>query len=165
MEQFFQVWFLSSTYLLSHRFLFLLLIIDGNILYQRVQMYARISFLFPFSHLGTISDSDETIKDGVCHGLKYRTIAMVGSCNDLLANLQLSVLSKLGWEPKVGDFSIKKQASKKNNSGARMDPIFHFNIFVYFVRCSPFHLYSIDILQCNWNKVSLYYYKNLRVMA
>uniref|UniRef100_A0A1I7UN65 7TM_GPCR_Srx domain-containing protein n=1 Tax=Caenorhabditis tropicalis TaxID=1561998 RepID=A0A1I7UN65_9PELO len=44
--------------------------------------------------------ADETIKDGVCHGLKYRTIAMVGSCNDLLANLQLSILDKLGWEPK-----------------------------------------------------------------
>lgn len=26
---------------------------------------------------------------------------MVGSCNDLLANLQLSILDKFGWEPKV----------------------------------------------------------------
>uniref|UniRef100_A0A8R1HH29 Uncharacterized protein n=2 Tax=Caenorhabditis japonica TaxID=281687 RepID=A0A8R1HH29_CAEJA len=43
---------------------------------------------------------DETIKDGVCHGLKYRTIAMVGSCNDLLGTFQLSILNKLGWEPK-----------------------------------------------------------------
>ncbi|KAF1750400.1 hypothetical protein GCK72_016950 [Caenorhabditis remanei] len=67
---------------------------------------SSIGFFFFFSSLmetyciNEFKYADETIKDGVCHGLKYRTIAMVGSCNDLLANLQLSILDKLGWEPK-----------------------------------------------------------------
>ncbi|CAB3397727.1 unnamed protein product [Caenorhabditis bovis] len=65
-----------------------------------------IGTIFFFSSLiesyciGEFNYSEATIKDGICHGLKYRTISFVGSCNDLVGTMQLSILSKLGWKPK-----------------------------------------------------------------
>ncbi|CAJ0588160.1 unnamed protein product [Cylicocyclus nassatus] len=39
-------------------------------------------------------------KEGVCYGLKYRTISAAESCLDFLGPLQMSFLTKIGWEPK-----------------------------------------------------------------
>ena len=47
------------------------------------------------------SANAEEKNDGICNGLKYRTVALVGGCMDFLGQFQYSVLSKLGWEPKV----------------------------------------------------------------
>ncbi|WKY12703.1 hypothetical protein Q1695_003923 [Nippostrongylus brasiliensis] len=44
--------------------------------------------------------NEETSNEGVCHGLKYRTKGWAESCTDFLGPLQLSFLSKIGWEPK-----------------------------------------------------------------
>ncbi|ETN86309.1 hypothetical protein NECAME_06016 [Necator americanus] len=45
-------------------------------------------------------------RDGICHGLKYRTISTVESCADFLGTLQMSFLSKIGWEPKSSTLFI-----------------------------------------------------------
>lgn len=60
------------------------------------------------SHLFTeisVLDLSEEHNDGICYGLKYRTISLVGSCMDFLGQLQMLVLMKLGWEPKVTFFN------------------------------------------------------------
>ncbi|KHJ91130.1 hypothetical protein OESDEN_09011 [Oesophagostomum dentatum] len=64
------------------------------------------SFVFFFSSLmetycvGDFNDVNENIKEGVCYGLKYRTITTAESCTDFLGPVQMSFLAKIGWEPK-----------------------------------------------------------------
>ncbi|CAI5452635.1 unnamed protein product [Caenorhabditis angaria] len=52
-------------------------------------------------------NSDQEIKDGICHGLKYRAIGMMNSCNSILGNLQTSILSKLGYDPTTSSENIR----------------------------------------------------------
>ncbi|CAI4222822.1 unnamed protein product [Auanema sp. JU1783] len=53
--------------------------------------------------LGEYNKDEQISHDGVCYGLKYRTNSFVLSCFDFLGPLQLSLLHKLGWEPKDRD--------------------------------------------------------------
>lgn len=43
---------------------------------------------------------NEAANEGVCHGLKYRTMGTTESCMDFLGSLQMSFLTKIGWEAK-----------------------------------------------------------------
>ncbi|KJH42541.1 hypothetical protein DICVIV_11464 [Dictyocaulus viviparus] len=46
------------------------------------------------------SESDVNVKDGICYGLKYRTMGQVTSCMDFLSPIQMLFLMKIGWEAK-----------------------------------------------------------------
>ncbi|RCN30931.1 hypothetical protein ANCCAN_23292 [Ancylostoma caninum] len=72
-----------------------------------------MSFFFFFSSLmetycvGDFNGSFEcclemnaNIKEGICYGLKYRTLSTAESCADFLGPIQMSFLSKIGWEAK-----------------------------------------------------------------
>ncbi|VDO48635.1 unnamed protein product [Haemonchus placei] len=49
------------------------------------------------------TNHEEEVNEGVCYGLKYRTIGMGESCVDFLGPLQMSFLTKIGWEAKDRD--------------------------------------------------------------
>ncbi|CAD6193651.1 unnamed protein product [Caenorhabditis auriculariae] len=79
---------------------------------NRCDFYLQLSctllgFIFTASSLlesyciGDFKYSGESMKEGVCHGMKYRTIGIVGSCNDFLGNLQLSIIAKFGGDDKA----------------------------------------------------------------
>ncbi|KAJ1354470.1 hypothetical protein KIN20_011426 [Parelaphostrongylus tenuis] len=81
-----------------------------------------ISFWFLFSSLMEticLADFDGTeanIKDGICYGLKYRTMDKVASCIDFLGPVQMSFLLKIGWDEKASArgkkfFSLKDRES------------------------------------------------------
>ncbi|VDN29048.1 unnamed protein product, partial [Cylicostephanus goldi] len=65
------------------------------------------SFVFFFSSImetycvGEFDEFSEprVNKEGVCYGLKYRTLSAAESCLDFLGPLQMSFLTKIGWEP------------------------------------------------------------------
>ncbi|VDM76309.1 unnamed protein product [Strongylus vulgaris] len=50
-------------------------------------------------YLGLV-EANANMKEGVCYGLKYRTISSAESCLDFLGPLQMSFLTKIGWEAK-----------------------------------------------------------------
>lgn len=84
--------------------LLFLLVPYGNLLCRRFQWSA---FLNPRSKLETIGnflEMNANIKEGICYGLKYRTVSAAESCTDFLGPVQMSFLSKIGWEAKVGHF-------------------------------------------------------------
>ncbi|EYB90407.1 hypothetical protein Y032_0220g2500 [Ancylostoma ceylanicum] len=68
-----------------------------------------MSFFFFFSSLmetycvGDFNEMNANIKEGICYGLKYRTLSTTASCADFLGPVQMSFLSKIGWEAKDRD--------------------------------------------------------------
>uniref|UniRef100_A0A1I7WI10 Uncharacterized protein n=1 Tax=Heterorhabditis bacteriophora TaxID=37862 RepID=A0A1I7WI10_HETBA len=75
----------------------------GNNLYMYI--YVRVFNYCQFTRFSQIDflDSDENMKEGICYGFKYRTIALVGSCMDFLGTMQMSFMTKIGWKVKDRD--------------------------------------------------------------
>lgn len=43
------------------------------------------------------------MEEGVCYGLRYRTMSKVQSCFDMLGSYQMKLLAKIDWQPEVVD--------------------------------------------------------------
>ncbi|KAE9420613.1 hypothetical protein Angca_001930 [Angiostrongylus cantonensis] len=74
-----------------------------------------ISFWFVFSSLmetfclADFNETEANIKDGICYGLKYRTMDKVASCMDFLGPMQMSFLLKIGWVEKASSVNFSPQ--------------------------------------------------------